>query len=112
MSTTDTGRKAEAAVATELQKQGYRVRAQNWRTKWCEIDIVATKGETAYFVEVKYRNATTWTDGLDAITPKKIDQMSFAAELWVQTNNWSGNYELVAASVSGPNFTVDAILEI
>lgn len=110
MSSTDVGRSAEQFVADHLSKSGYSVVAQNWRTRWCEIDVVATKNNRAYFVEVKYRKNSTWGDGLDAITPKKLQQMSFAAEVWVQTNRWNGNYCLVAASVSGePPDTLEII---
>lgn len=101
MTTTETGRGAEEAAAKYLKKNGYKIVAQNWRTRWCEIDIVATKNSVAYFVEVKYRKSSFWGDGLDAVTPKKLSQMTFAAEIWVNDSSWRGNYELAAISVTG-----------
>jgi uncharacterized protein (TIGR00252 family) len=112
MSTTDTGRKAEAAVARFLQSQGYEIIEHNWRTRWCEIDIVARKESTVYFVEVKYRRTNRQGDGLMYITPKKLNQMSFAAELWVSNHRWDGEYTLSAASVSGDNFQVVDFTEL
>lgn len=112
MSTTDTGRRAEQAVADYLKKQGYKVLQQNWRTRWCEIDIVAQKGGAVYFVEVKFRKTDLQGDGLDYITPKKLQQMAFAAELWVSNNNWPGEYNLAAASVSGTGFKVANFVEV
>lgn len=112
MSTTDTGRKAEAAVAEYLKRQGYKILDQNWRTRWCEIDIVAQQGQVIYFVEVKYRKTSNQGDGLDYITPKKLQQMSFAAEFWVARNNWHGEYTLAAASVFGDTFEVKNVIEL
>jgi uncharacterized protein (TIGR00252 family) len=112
MSTTNIGRDAEALVAKHLKLRGYTILAQNWRTRWCEIDVVAEKKHVVYFVEVKYRKTDSWGDGLDAVTTKKIEQMTFAAEMWVQQKNWQGDYRLIVASVSGIPPEVGALLEI
>ncbi len=112
MSTTQIGREAEQVVAQTLQKQGYEILAQNWRTRWCEIDIVAKRHKRVYFVEVKYRKVGTWGDGLDAITPKKLQQMMFAAELWVSEHNWQNDTVLLVASASGSPPRVDELIEL
>jgi uncharacterized protein (TIGR00252 family) len=111
MSSTSTGREAEAAVAAFLNNKGYKVLEQNWRTRWCEIDLVAQKKKTIYFVEVKYRQSNSWGNGLEYITAKKLEQMRFAAEFWVSTNSWSGKYQLAAAAVSGADFVIDEWIE-
>lgn len=108
----DNGQRAEQAVSEYLQKQAYVVVDQNWRTKWCEIDIVAKKQNTIYFVEVKYRQNSDFGDGLSYITDKKLQQMSFAAELWVTQNHWMGGYELLGAAVTGEDFTVTDLIEL
>ena len=51
------GAKAEKHVADYLVRNGFKIVASNWKTKWCEIDIVAKKDECVYFVEVKYRGS-------------------------------------------------------
>ena len=103
------GALAEAAAAAYLTKRGYRILAQNWKTKWCEVDIIAHKGQTTYFVEVKYRRKDIWGDGLSAITPKKLRQMRFAAELWM-TSHEHREVSLAAVAVSGPDYVVDELL--
>lgn len=110
MSTTSRGRDAEQRVAQALEVQGLSIVSSNWRTRWCEIDLVATKGKTVYFVEVKYRTNTTWGDGLDAITPKKQQQMQFAAEYWLTVNKWKGTARLCVASLSGEPPKLDHFL--
>ena len=112
MSTTETGRRAESAVALYLQKQGHKILEQNWRTRWCEIDIVSQKDKTVYFTEVKYRASSRQGDGLDYITPKKLQQMAFAAEFWVASHSWHGEYTLAGGAVLGEDFTVTDFIEI
>lgn len=112
MSTTELGRQAETLVANQLTKKGYSVLAQNWRTKRCEIDVVAQKKQTVYFVEVKYRAKADWGDGLEVITNKKLAQMNYAAEVWCAAENWSGDCVLMVASVSGKPPVIEALFEL
>ncbi len=106
MSHVSIGRKAEDAVAYYLQNKGYEIICQNWRTRSCEIDIVAQMDDVLYFVEVKYRQSNQYGTGLDFITPRKLKQMQYAANVWLHHNSWSGEVMLCAAEVSGDNFTV------
>lgn len=108
MTTTDTGRQAEAAAAAFLEQKGCSIIARNWRTRMCEIDIVAKRGDTIYFCEVKYRRTQNQGSGLDYITPKKLQQMRFAAESWVHAHGFTGPYQLAAIEVSGLGFHVTA----
>lgn len=101
MSTTATGNAAENAVAAELQRQGYKIRDQNWKTKFAEIDIVAEKARTLFFVEVKYRKTLAAGDGFDYITPTKLHHMQRAAESYILSCDWRGEYTLMVASVTG-----------
>ena len=104
------GRKAENAASEYLQSKGFKIRDQNWRTRWCEIDIVAEFSKktglfklerSIHFVEVKYRKSTTQGDGLEYITHKKQQQMQRAAEFWINEHNYSGDYQLDAIAVTG-----------
>ncbi|HSW75300.1 MAG TPA: YraN family protein [Candidatus Saccharimonadales bacterium] len=111
MTTTEVGRKAEAVAATFLTAKGCEIVAQNWRTRMCEIDIVATRDAIVYFCEVKYRVHNKQGAGLDYITPKKLRQMQFAAESWVHMHGWRGDYQLCAIEVSGPRFAVTTVVK-
>lgn len=110
MTTVDTGRRAEEVAAQFVEQKGCRILDRNWRTRYCEIDLVAQREQTVYFCEVKYRASRAQGTGLDYITPKKLARMRFAAELWVQTNNWQGGYELRAIEVSGVNFQITNVV--
>lgn len=106
VSTTEHGKRAEKATGNYLQEHGYKVREYNWRTRYCEIDIVAEKAGIIYFVEVKYRSHDRQGSGLEYITSSKLKQMGLAAELWVQAHEWSGDYCLAAAEVAGADYQV------
>ncbi len=111
ISTTGMGRHAEDTAAEYLKRNGYTILDQNWRTRWCEIDIVAKKDNTVSFVEVKYRKSDAFGGGLEYITPKKQQQMAFAAEFWVSSNKWKGDYNLSAVEVTGLKFEITEFLE-
>ncbi len=97
--TANTGAKAENSTAQFLEKNGYQVVERNWKTKWCEIDIIAEKNTTRYFVEVKYRSSMAQGGALAALTPQKVAQMQFAAELYNGTHPYTGNSQLIGAVV-------------
>lgn len=112
MRTSAIGQGAETAVARHLAKDGYKILARNWKTKICEIDIVAQKGEIIYFIEVKYRAGEDQGSGFEYIGPKKLQQIGFAARVWCQNNDWEGDYRLLGAEVSGLNFENIELVEI
>ena len=114
MTTRQIGDKGEQAVADWLAADGHEIIARNWRTRYCEIDIVSVKGEVLYFTEVKYRKNDDFGDGLAAITAKKQRQMRFAAELFLAGKpECSGMAaKLLAASVSGDQPAVQAVVEV
>jgi uncharacterized protein (TIGR00252 family) len=100
MKTTFIGKDAESRIADFLKANKFKILAQNWRTRVCEIDIVARKDKIVYFVEVKYRSSDKQGSGLEYITPKKLGQMHFAAEIWNQQNDWEGDYRILGAEVT------------
>lgn len=109
---TEAGRKAETVAARWLQAQGHTLLVQNWRTRWCEIDIITSKRATIYFVEVKYRRSPSYGSGLDYITARKLSQMQFAAQYWLAAHAHSASeYRLAAIELSGETFSVAAWLD-
>lgn len=105
------GRQAEDYAARFLRTKGYKVLEQNWKTRWCEIDIVARHKQRLLLVEVKYRQKDTQGQGLDYITPQKLRQMSRAAQWYVNDQEWPGDYSLAAIEVSGNDFQITQFIE-
>lgn len=106
------GKKAEEAVAKELFNLGHKIIAQNWRRPRCEIDLISSLDQTIFFTEVKYRSSSGQGEGFDYVTPAKHRQMELAAQIWLQENVWQGECQLLAASVSGQNYSKIDIIEI
>lgn len=104
------GDAAEEKVAQWLMENGFSIRERNWKTKYCEIDCIAEKGGTIYFVEVKYRASTNQGGGVAAITPKKLQQMRFAAELYMARHKPTSQPCLAALAVNKDG--VEALLEV
>ena len=112
MKTTTSGRKAEAAVASYLAQNGYKILAKNWRTRWCEIDLIAQKGEIIHFIEVKFRFSESHGSGFDYITGHKLNQIKFASRYWNAQNKWDGDYRIIAAEVTGIDYEYIDLVEI
>lgn len=112
MKTTAVGRGAEQAVAEYLLRKGYRVIDRNWRTRWCEMDIIATKDKIAYFIEVKYRSSEFQGSGFEYIGRNKLHQLNLAVEIWATQNDWQGDCQLLAAQVTGLDYGIIELTEI
>lgn len=75
------GRRAEAVAAWYLRLKGYRIIARRFRTPSGEVDIVAKRGKTLAFVEVKARRDTDI--GLDAVSGTGRTRIARAAGTWL-----------------------------
>ena len=98
--TRQVGNESETVAANYLVRQGHEIIERNWRTRWCEIDIVSSKGETLYFTEVKHRKNNTSGDGIAAITATKQRQMTLAARMYVQLHEEARSHDLLLIAVS------------
>ncbi len=110
-STRHIGDVSETAAANYLVRMGHTIIERNWRTKWCEIDIVSQRSDVYYFVEVKHRRNADAGDGIAAITPTKLRQMRFASELYASAHG-PIDMRLAAISTTGEPPEVVDYLEI
>ncbi len=103
--TKELGDKAEDFVAEFLKQEKHQILERNWRTKFCEIDIVSKYGENYYFTEVKFRKNNDFGGGEAAISKNKFNQMRFAAEFFAYKNKLKNReMRLAVAIVEGENF--------
>lgn len=61
------GTHGEELVVNWLQNNNYKIEARNYRKKFAEIDIIATKQDLVVFVEVKARNEPYLGDCLSEV---------------------------------------------
>jgi putative endonuclease len=73
------GHSAELVAGLLLRVKGYRILARRLKTPVGEIDIVARRGGTVIYVEVKKR--ATVPEALAAVTPHQQNRIARAA-LW------------------------------
>ena len=106
--TTKIGNLAEEKVAEYLKQKGHEIIARNFKTKFCEIDIVSVCDRVIYFTEVKYRRSDFRGGGLMAITNEKQKKMEFAAESFLKFKKEYSDFSpvLAVADVSGDDFVV------
>ena len=98
--TTFVGKNAENVAAEFLRGRGHEIIAQNWKTKYCEVDIISSRDETIYFTEVKYRRNDQAGGGIDAINEKKENQMKFAARFYLESNELNGKVDAMVSAIS------------
>lgn len=73
------GQMGEELACDELQRRGYEILARRYRTRFGEIDIIASCDQTIVFVEVKSRAGDEFGGGAAAVTPwkqRRIAQMA------------------------------------
>lgn len=73
------GRRSERIAALWLRLKGYRILDERVRTPIGEIDLVARRGRSLVFVEVKARDALE--DAAAAIAPHQLRRVARAANL-------------------------------
>ena len=72
------GRRAEALAAWFLRLKGWRIVARRVKTPRGEIDLIARRGRTVAFVEVKWRAGAADLD--QAIDSYRLRRVAAAAE--------------------------------
>ena len=75
---------AESVAGWFLNAKGYRIIARRFKTPVGEIDLIARRGRTIAFIEVKRRLSTE--DGLYAVHPGNAARVRRAAEWWLKTH--------------------------
>jgi putative endonuclease len=78
---------AERLAIGLLRCKGYRILARRYYIKEGEIDIVAKRGDTVAFVEVKLR--PTLDEARESIGALKRRRISRAARTWLASNPWA-----------------------
>ena len=82
----ETGSIGEKLAVEWLRKNGYTIKQVNWRFKHLEVDIIAEKGDTLHFIEVKTRTTTEFGNPEESITKLKMKNLKDAAEQYQYLN--------------------------
>lgn len=82
----ETGLEGEKLAAEWLTAKGYVIKELNWRHRHWEVDIIAIKGDTLHFVEVKTRRSTKYGNPEESINKQKMKNLKDAAEQYQHQN--------------------------
>jgi putative endonuclease len=74
---------SERRAARWYRLRGYRILATNAWVAGYELDVVARRGRTIVFCEVKSKTGTVYGDPLEMVTPEKVRRVRRAAETWL-----------------------------
>ena len=112
--TTTVGNHGEDAAVEYLVKNGHRIIGRNFKTKWCEIDIISVYNEKICFTEVKYRKNDDFGGGIATITAEKINKMKLGVETFLKyyPKYQSLQPAIAVADVTGVDFKVKDWFEI
>jgi putative endonuclease len=91
LSTHQKGKWGEERAAAFLVLKGYRILEKNYRVPQGEIDLIASKGGTLVFVEVKTRRGKAQGTPLEAVSPHKVRRLSAAAAIYLASQKASAN---------------------
>lgn len=93
------GRIGERMTADFLRKNGYIIVAQNYHTKYGELDIVTENPSELVFVEVKTRRHGSIVAPADAVDNAKQRKLAISAEIFAKRLHHTGSYRFDIAEV-------------
>lgn len=77
----------ERIAVAALKRKHFTILECNFRTRYGEIDIIARRGNTVHFVEVKTRSGDRHGKPYEAVRPWKIRHLLLAAQAYVLQND-------------------------
>jgi putative endonuclease len=94
------GKWGEETAAEYLKQKGCQIIAQNVRTPYGEIDVIAKHDNSTIFVEVKTRTSNTMGLPEESITPRKREHMIACAEYYAAENEIE-HWQIDVISIEG-----------
>jgi putative endonuclease len=79
MSNRELGMEGEETACAFLRRKGYRIIDRNYRCRFGELDIVASRRGLTVFCEVKTRSLGDFEEALGAVDAKRQSRMARAA---------------------------------
>lgn len=95
------GKWGEEVASEFLQHQGYEILERDWKSGHHDLDIIATKGDTLVFVEVKTRRNRLYGAPEEAIDYKKRLALQSAINHYVKSHCAYANVRFDVISIVG-----------
>ena len=91
----------EELAADYLQRKGYDIFERDWTSGHRDLDIIAQKGSTVVFVEVKTRRNRVFGEPEEAIDYRKLQNLRMAINYYVKSRRISREIRLDVITVVG-----------
>ncbi len=85
---------SERRAARWYRLRGYRILDTNVWLAGNELDVVAGRGRTVVFCEVKSKRGAIHGDPLEMVTPEKVRRIRRAAEMWLAVHPRYARHEV------------------
>jgi len=106
----EVGKIGEQLAKEFLEKQGYKIIEQNYKTKYAEIDLVCQRKKELVFVEVRTKIGENFGTPEDTINNKKKRKLLGNAKAYSVIKKWNGPYRIDAICiVLKPDLTVERL---
>ncbi|MDP2741753.1 MAG: YraN family protein [bacterium] len=95
----EVGKIGEGLAKEFLEKQGYEIIEQNYRTKYAEIDLIVKKGKDLVFVEVRTKIGENFGTPEETINKKKMKKLWGNAIAYASIKKWDGSSRIDAICI-------------
>lgn len=85
---------------------------RNWRWRHKEIDLIARRGDTVAFVEVRARSSDRCGHPLETISHQKRRDLQLAARAWIAAHGrpaWTYRFDAVAVLLDRDNLDIQHV---
>lgn len=92
------GKEGEKLAINFLKEKGYEILEQNYRVSKSEVDIIAQKGETIAFIEVKTRSTEAFGTPEEFVDDKKKNHLIKVANHYIVLKDFNKNirFDIIA----------------
>lgn len=109
-----TGKKAEDAACSFLQRNGLSLLQRNYHCRYGEIDLIMQDSGSLVFVEVRYRSSITFGSAAESVDNNKQRKLVFTANHYLQKHptNQPTRFDVVALSPQqNPEWVINAFMD-
>jgi putative endonuclease len=110
----DLGSLGERLALERIKDLGYRCLEKNYRCPLGEIDLIARDGDCLVFIEIKTRKGRSTGFAKEAVTPRKIRQISKTALFYMKKNNCCDSrarFDVIAVSITGDREDIEIVTD-
>ncbi|MFO8053248.1 MAG: YraN family protein [Candidatus Omnitrophota bacterium] len=93
------GNLGESIAKSYLKKKGYKIIDQNYRTRYAEIDLIATYRQVLIFIEVRTKISECFGSPEETLTKKKINKITRNCLAYIYQNGWRKDYRIDAICI-------------